>query len=175
MVRLCLGPCNGGVGGCSFEPVDIVEVSKRERHSAMCIEVGREEGGESLKAEPWQLRGKHVWGMFVLHLPPERSCVHCPFSQNTGTQQTPSRFALRPTPQLEHRGPHVCICKKTLSVLRYALYSKDYAYALDLGRRVKLDVIWRTLGWSALLTGYSLHPASLTCPEGQWMCFSLEN
>lgn len=27
------------------------------------------------------------------------------FSQNTGTQQTPSRFALRPTPQPEHRGP----------------------------------------------------------------------
>lgn len=29
---------------------------------------------------------------------------------------------------------------------RYVRCSQDYAYALDLGRRVELDVIWRTLG-----------------------------
>ena len=45
---------------CSFEPVDRVDVNRRERRSAECVcvrvcvcaEVGHEEGEESLKAEP---------------------------------------------------------------------------------------------------------------------------
>lgn len=64
------------------------------------------------------------------------------FSQNTGTQQTPSLLALRPTPQSERWGVRVHICKETL--LSFVLYSPSYAYVLDLGRRVKLDVIWAT-------------------------------
>lgn len=63
---------------------------------SMCVFVLRwKRGGvESLKAEPWQLRGKHVWGMFVLHLPPECSCVHCPFPR---TPDTADALAARPS------------------------------------------------------------------------------
>lgn len=57
----------------------------------MCVCDGGGTWGESLKAEPWQLRGKHVWGMFVLHLAPERSCVHCPFPRTPEHSRHPRR------------------------------------------------------------------------------------
>lgn len=81
------------------------------------------------------------------------------FSQNTGTQQTPSPLAPPSSnPSARAGGPPVHIVKEILSVLRYAVQSGlCYAYALDLERRVKLEVIWTTAEWSALLTGYSLH------------------
>lgn len=111
--------------------------------------------GGSLKAEPWQLRRKHVQGMFVLHLPRERSCVHCPFPRTTEHNRRPrSSSSVQPLSQ-STGGPRVHICTETLSVSRYVLCSSVSACVLDLDQSVKLDAIWTTSGWSALLTGYN--------------------
>lgn len=41
------------------------------------------------KQSPDSWEGKYMWGMFVLHLPPERSCVHCPFPRTADTADSP--------------------------------------------------------------------------------------
>lgn len=181
MVWPCLAPepeilelCDGG---CRFGPMDTVEVSKRGRGTVQCVCWGGWGGGlgRIFESRAMTAEGEACVRHVCFAFTPWAQLCALSFSQNTGTQQTPSRLALCPTPQQEQRGPHVHISKEIFLVLRYVLYSQDYAYALDLYQRVKLDVIWTTTGWCAPLTGYSLQPASLTCPEGQWMWFHLGN
>lgn len=134
-----VGPC-----GCASDPAAlsrwtiVVEVSERGEAQCnvyVCVEVGREEEGEDLfesRAMTAEREAcvRHVCFAFT----PRAQLCALSFSQNTGTQQTPSRLALRPTPQPEHRGPHIHIREGTLSVLRYALNSQDYAHVFDLGQ-----------------------------------------
>lgn len=64
------------------------------------------------------------------------------FSQNTGTQQTPSWLAFHPEPQPERGGPHV---HKRFSFRIFTQeYYEDYAYLLDLGPGSQTGSIFRT-------------------------------